>query len=233
MGQYLPVVCLLVLATLFGALSFFASRLLAPRRPSSAKEAPYECGIVPSREPPERFPVTFYVVAMLFVMFDIELIFIYPFAVDRAVPRHATAFWEMVAFSVVFFLAFVYVVARGALDWGPAQKHRRLDGRGVRRAHARHHHPPCRHRRTSRRDRRRHEPDPQHPRRRSRRHSAQRDHRPHRGPGQVVAEPQQLAGVVRVGVLRDRDDGHRCRALRPQPIRHGGVPGLARARPTS
>ena len=62
MGQYLPIVCLLVLATLFGALSFFASRLLAPRRPSSAKEAPYECGIVPSREPPERFPVTFYVV---------------------------------------------------------------------------------------------------------------------------------------------------------------------------
>ena len=72
MGQYLPVVCLLVLATLFGALSFFASRLLAPRRPSSAKEAPYECGIVPSREPPERFPVTFYVVAMLFVMFDCD-----------------------------------------------------------------------------------------------------------------------------------------------------------------
>ena len=55
MGQYLPIVCLLVLAGLFGALSFFASRLLAPRRPSAAKEAPYECGIVPRQEPPERF----------------------------------------------------------------------------------------------------------------------------------------------------------------------------------
>ncbi len=127
MGQYLPIVCLLVLATLFGALSFFASRLLAPRRPSSAKEAPYECGIVPSREPPERFPVTFYVVAMLFVMFDIELIFIYPYAVDREFLG-SYGFWEMLAFSIVFFLAFVYVVARGALDWGPVQKHRRLDG---------------------------------------------------------------------------------------------------------
>ncbi|MDP9463695.1 MAG: NADH-quinone oxidoreductase subunit A [Actinomycetota bacterium] len=126
MDQYLPVVCLLVLAALFGALSFFASRLLAPRRPSSAKEAPYECGIVPSREPPERFPVTFYVVAMLFVMFDIELIFIYPFAVDRRFLG-SYAFWEMLAFSVVFFGAFVYVVARGALDWGPVQKQRRLD----------------------------------------------------------------------------------------------------------
>jgi len=126
MGQYLPIVCLLVLAGLFGALSFFASRLLAPRRPSAAKEAPYECGIVPSREPPERFPVTFYVVAMLFIMFDIELIFIYPFAVDREFLG-AYALWEMLGFSLVFFLAFVYVVARGALDWGPVSKARRLD----------------------------------------------------------------------------------------------------------
>jgi NADH-quinone oxidoreductase subunit A len=127
MGQYLPVVCLLALAVVFGVLSFIASRLLAPRRPSSAKQAPYECGIVPSREPPERFPVTFYVVAMLFVMFDIELIFIYPFAVDRQFLG-SYAFWEMIGFSAVFFLAFVYVVARGALEWGPVHKQRRLEG---------------------------------------------------------------------------------------------------------
>jgi len=125
-GQYLPIVALLVLAALFGALSFGASRLLAPRRPSAAKSAPYECGIVPSREPPERFPVTFYVVAMLFIMFDIELIFIYPFAVDRKFLG-AYALWEMIGFSLVFFGAFVYVVARGALDWGPVAKQRRLD----------------------------------------------------------------------------------------------------------
>ena len=126
MGQYLPVVALLGLATIFGALSFFASQLLAPRRPSSAKQAPYECGIVPSREPPERFPVTFYVVAMLFIMFDIEIIFIYPFAVDRAFLG-SYGFWEMVAFSVVFFGSFVYVVARGALVGGPMQRARRVD----------------------------------------------------------------------------------------------------------
>jgi NADH-quinone oxidoreductase subunit A len=126
MGQFLPVIVLLIVATLFGALSFGASRLLAPRRPSAAKQAPYECGIVPSREPPERFPVTFYVVAMLFIMFDIELIFIYPFAVDREFLG-SYAFWEMIAFSVVFFAAFVYVVARGALEWGPAAKQRRLE----------------------------------------------------------------------------------------------------------
>jgi len=125
-GQYLPVVVLMVLAIVFGALSFGASRLLAPRRPSTAKEAPYESGIVPSREPPERFPVTFYVVAMLFIMFDIEIVFIYPYAVDRAFLG-SYAFWEMLAFSVVFFAAFVYVVARGALDWGPVNRARRID----------------------------------------------------------------------------------------------------------
>ena len=74
--------------------------------------------------------MTFYVVAMLFVMFDIELIFIYPFAVDR-VFLGSYAFWEMVAFGVVFFLAFVYVVARGALEWGPVQFARRLDEQTV------------------------------------------------------------------------------------------------------
>ena len=126
MGQYLPIVVLLILAGLFGALSFFASSLLAPRRPSAAKEAPYECGIVPSREPPDRFPVTFYVVAMLFIMFDIELIFIYPFAVDRRFLG-SYALWEMMAFSAVFFAAFVYIVARGALDWGPVANQRRLE----------------------------------------------------------------------------------------------------------
>lgn len=125
MGQYLPIVALTVLAILFGVLSLVASRLLAPYRPNSAKEAPYECGIVPGREPPERFPVSFYVIAMLFIMFDIELIFIYPYAVSRG-ELGAFAFWEIVAFSVVFFLAFVYVVARGALDWGPVAKARRL-----------------------------------------------------------------------------------------------------------
>jgi NADH-quinone oxidoreductase subunit A len=127
MGQYLPVITLMVLAILFGALSFVASRLLAPRRPSAAKEAPYECGIVPSREPPERFPVGFYVVAMLFIMFDIEIIFLYPYAVDYRVLG-VSAFWTMLSFSLVFFGAFVYVIARGALEWGPVRRDRTLTG---------------------------------------------------------------------------------------------------------
>jgi NADH-quinone oxidoreductase subunit A len=123
--QYLPVVVLMLLAVAFGAISFFASRLLAPNRPSAAKEAPYECGIVPSREPPERFPVSFYVVAMLFVMFDIEIIFLYPYAVE-AETLGFYGFWAEVFFTVIFFLTFVYEVARGGLDWGPLQRYRDL-----------------------------------------------------------------------------------------------------------
>jgi NADH-quinone oxidoreductase subunit A len=126
MGQYLPFVVLMALAIVFGGLSFVASRILAPRRPSSAKEAPYECGIVPSREPPDRFPVSFYVVAMLFIMFDIEIIFIYPYAVQRGALGEF-GFWAIVVFSVVFFLTFVYEVARGGLDWGPLHEYQNLE----------------------------------------------------------------------------------------------------------
>ena len=125
MGQYLPVLALAVLAVLFAALSFLASGLLNKQSPTSAKVAPYECGILPSREPPDRFPVSFYLVAMLFIMFDIEIIFLYPYVVAHQ-SLGVYGLMEIVSFSVVFFLAFVYVVARGALDWGPVQRARRL-----------------------------------------------------------------------------------------------------------
>jgi NADH-quinone oxidoreductase subunit A len=132
MSQYLPVIVLLVLAVVFGAISLVMSHLLAPKRPSAAKDAPYECGIVPSREPPERFPVSFYIVAMLFVMFDIEIIFVYPYAVARS-DLGVYGFVAIVIFSALFFLTFVYEVARGGLDWGPLQRVRDLgaDARAV------------------------------------------------------------------------------------------------------
>ena len=126
MGQYLPLVVLMALATAFGGVSFVASRLLAPNRPSAAKEAPYECGIVPSREPPDRFPVSFYIVAMLFIMFDIEIIFLYPYAVARGTVGEF-GFWAIVVFSLIFFLTFVYEVARGGLEWGPLHSYRSLE----------------------------------------------------------------------------------------------------------
>lgn len=125
MSQYLPVLALLVLAVLFAALSFVASSIFAPKRSTIAKRAPYECGIVPSREPPERFPVSFYLVAMLFIMFDIEIIFLYPWAVSYE-DLGAYGLLAIVGFSVVFFLSFVYEVGKGGLDWGPVKRVGRL-----------------------------------------------------------------------------------------------------------
>jgi len=125
MGQYLPVLALLVLAGLFAAVSFFASRLLAPRRPTPAKLAPYECGIVPGREPPERFPVRFYLIAMIFIVFDIEIIFLYPYAV---IYRDLGAFGliEMIVFAAAVFASFLFLLANGVLDWGPVKRMRRV-----------------------------------------------------------------------------------------------------------
>jgi NADH-quinone oxidoreductase subunit A len=124
MGQYLPVLALLVLGILFAALSFLASNLLAPRSPNAAKSAPYECGIVPSREPPERFPVRFYLIAMIFIVFDIEIIFLYPYAVIHD-ELGVFGLIEMLVFAVLVFASFVYLIANGALDWGPAKQLRR------------------------------------------------------------------------------------------------------------
>jgi NADH-quinone oxidoreductase subunit A len=127
MDNYLPIVCMFVLSILFAALSFIASSLLGPKRPTSAKSAPYECGIVPSREPAERFPVRFYIVAMVFIVIDIEIIFLYPWAV---IFRQLGTFGlvEMVLFAVAVLLSFIYLISNGALDWGPVKRLRPLPG---------------------------------------------------------------------------------------------------------
>ena len=119
--QYLPLLVMMILATLFAGLSIIASRLLGPKKPTVAKLAPYECGIVPDREPAERFPVRFYLVAMIFIIFDIEIIFIYPWAV---VYRQLGAFglWEMMIFATAVFVSFIYLIGNGALNWGPVKR---------------------------------------------------------------------------------------------------------------
>ena len=124
MGQYLPVVTMAVLAVVFAAVSLLMSKLLAPRRSTTAKRAPYESGIIPSRENPERFPVHFYLVAMIFVVFDIEIIFLYPWAVIYR-DLGVFGFVEVVVFAVAVFVSFVYLISNGALDWGPLNRARR------------------------------------------------------------------------------------------------------------
>lgn len=119
--QYLPILLLLILGVLFGAGSLVMSALAAPRkRPTDAKMAPYECGIVPEIELPQRFPVRFYLVAMIFVIFDIEIVFMYPFAV---VFRQLGVFGlvEVLVFSLTVFGALLFLVSEGALSWGPVK----------------------------------------------------------------------------------------------------------------
>jgi len=120
--QYLPILGLLILGVLFASGSFVASALLAPhKRPSDAKLAPYECGIVPEVEPPLRFPVRFYLVAMIFVIFDIEVVFMYPFAV---IFKQLGVFGlvEVLVFSATVFAALLFLVSEGALSWGPVKR---------------------------------------------------------------------------------------------------------------
>ena len=122
MDQFLPVLLMLVLALVFAVGSFAASRMLAPGgRLNPAKTGPYESGIAPTREPPARFPVRFYLVGMIFIIFDIEVVFLYPFAV---MFRQLAVFGlvEMASFAAVVFIAFAYLVSEGALDWGPAKR---------------------------------------------------------------------------------------------------------------
>ena len=124
LSQYLPLLALLVLAVIFAALSFVASGLLAPRRPHDKKSAPYECGIIPSHDTPGRFPVRFFLVAMIFIVFDIEIIFFYPWAI----AHREIGLFGLVAiliFSLAVFESFLYLIGNGALEWGPAVERRR------------------------------------------------------------------------------------------------------------
>ena len=124
LGQYLPLFALFALAALFAAGSFVASGLLAPRRKTVPKLDPYECGIVPSRDTPERFPVRFFLVAMIFIVFDVEIVLFYPYAVARG-GLGLFGLVVLLVFSFAVFESFVYLIGAGALEWGPASKSRR------------------------------------------------------------------------------------------------------------
>jgi NADH-quinone oxidoreductase subunit A len=120
MRDYLPILVMSALVIAFVMLSFIASQLLAPRRPNSAKQAPYECGIVPEGESTERFPVKFYLVAMSFIVLDVEIVFLYPFAV---VFRGLGVFGlvAMTVFVLALLVPFAYLLSVGALEWAPVR----------------------------------------------------------------------------------------------------------------
>src|SRR5437660_1616710 len=104
------------LATLFAVASVYVASKMGPHKPSPAMEAPYECGITPERLSNERFPVRFYLIAMLFIIFDVEIVFFYPWAVIfRELRLFGLA--EMGVFVGLLLVAYVYIWQRGGLDW--------------------------------------------------------------------------------------------------------------------
>ena len=121
MGQYLPIFALMVLAVVFATISAVASRVLAPRRETRPKVAPYESGIIPGREPPQRFGVRFYLVAMIFIVFDIEIIFLYPWAMAHT-ELGVFGLVAVVIFGASVFESFMYLLSKGILEWGPLKR---------------------------------------------------------------------------------------------------------------
>ena len=114
--DYLPAIVFLILGGLVGALFAVLNMVIGKRRPNRSKQEPYECGLPSEVRRGFRFGISFYLVAMLFILFDIEVIFLYPIAVRlRAFGTFAMV--ETIVFVVLLMIAFVYVWRRGALEW--------------------------------------------------------------------------------------------------------------------
>ncbi len=114
---YLPILFLVILATLFALASILVAARLSPRKWTTAKLTPYESGIVPEEGVErERFPVKFYLVAMLFIIFDIETVFLYPWAVAYS-DLGLFGLAEMGVFIAILLAAYVYVWRKGGLEW--------------------------------------------------------------------------------------------------------------------
>jgi NADH-quinone oxidoreductase subunit A len=117
-APYLPIVLLFALALAFATFSVVIAPFVGPRRYNKAKMDFYECGIEPTPQPlgPNRFPIKYFLTAMLFIVFDIETIFLYPYAVaNRTLGLFGLV--EIVLFIVTVFVAYAYVWRRGGLDW--------------------------------------------------------------------------------------------------------------------
>jgi NADH-quinone oxidoreductase subunit A len=113
---YIPILLMILIAGGFAAVALGIAWVMAPARPDRSKDDPYECGMPPVGDARERYSVRFYVVAMLFIVFDLETVFLYPWAV---VFKQAPMFFliEMLVFLGILLVGYVYVWRMGALDW--------------------------------------------------------------------------------------------------------------------
>lgn len=116
LGAYLPILMLVLVAVGFGCVSLVMSSLIGQKKITAIKVAPYECGCEPVGTARERFSIKFYLIAMLFILFDIEAVFLYPWAILYK-KLGVFGLVEMGLFVVILFVGYIYVWKKGALEW--------------------------------------------------------------------------------------------------------------------
>jgi NADH:ubiquinone oxidoreductase subunit 3 (chain A) len=116
MQEYFPVLLFIIVATFIGFALLTAGRLLGPHRPYDEKLSPYECGFEAFGDTHTKFDVRYYLVAILFIMFDLEIAFLFPWAISNGVVG-LVGFWTVMAFLAILTVGFIYEWKKGALDW--------------------------------------------------------------------------------------------------------------------
>ena len=119
-SEYLPVLLHILVAIGFAAGALVVSVILGKAgRRTKIKDSAYECGMIPQGETQPRFSVKFYLVAMLFILFDLEIVFMYPWAVvyRESIVESKTILWSMLSFVTILMVGYVYALKKGALDW--------------------------------------------------------------------------------------------------------------------
>ncbi len=118
--EYLPVLLHILVAIGFAAGALVVSVILGKAgRRTKIKDSAYECGMIPQGETQPRFSVKFYLVAMLFILFDLEIVFMYPWAVvyRESIVESKTILWSMLSFVSILMVGYIYALKKGALDW--------------------------------------------------------------------------------------------------------------------
>ena len=115
--NWILILLLVVMAVGFGGVSVLLGRLLGPRNPSPEKSAPYECGMPAVGDARERQSIRFYLIAMIFLLFDIEIAFLYPWALAVRELRW-TGFFQLIVFFMILLAGYIYVWRKGVFDWG-------------------------------------------------------------------------------------------------------------------
>jgi NADH-quinone oxidoreductase subunit A len=116
LAEYLPIIMFLGLATAMAAGAVIASQIAGRQKPDAEKNSPYECGFEPFDDARGKFDVRFYLVAILFIIFDLEVAFLFPWAVSLG-GIGLFGFWSMVIFLGILTIGFIYEWKKGALEW--------------------------------------------------------------------------------------------------------------------